>query len=362
MCGKDEDADDEAAEAGYGTTIVPLKLTEGRPAVCVDNPLIHTLAKFASLANQHQAGKTGENLPDIVLGLCCNNWGMYSGRNALIEALLEIMGPCFSHKLSIHSALYALEFNTRAVEKTVPLAATVEEERATRKFHAEGFQESARKYSIGLDLIEENHNRFDALSKEEFVDLLSSITVETVERALSSDLRRRVLDLVGEILVERRRIQENLSNKRFRRARSLNGINDLEKELQRLLEEHFSDAEELLDCQLCQLLLIPGWEKFTESAGGAASAVLALFCHSVDVLAGCIAKSNAKVTPRLAERLVLTILQKDNQLLEYVFNQVYDLMPSASGEPTRMYIYRSIEDIRLFSAISCGVADMGGKL
>jgi hypothetical protein len=69
--------------------LIPLKTLYCKSGLYFDNPMIATLAEYAS----YLPGLDNKPLPEIILGLCVNNWGMYNGRNALIEAILGILGP-----------------------------------------------------------------------------------------------------------------------------------------------------------------------------------------------------------------------------------------------------------------------------
>lgn len=361
VCGE---ASASAEETGFGVNIIPLLVRGAGPGVFYEtNSLILVLGKYASENDPSQGPVKDEELPELILGLCCNNWGMFNGRNALIEALLEILGPEHRSKLMIHSAIYALEFNTAALRQIIDPseqeAVMGDNEHGTRTLHANAFAASAKKYGLAFDSLEDR--QIDGVSKEAFVEELSQATISAVERTLSSTTGRRAIGMVLEILELRRLIQDNLTNKRFRRARSQNGIEDASCKLRKVMEAHFQSPT------LDTAERLAGWDAYTKAQGGAASAVLGLVCHSIDVLAGCVARSPAKITPDLAERLVLTVLAQENRLMEYTFNQVYELMPSQPQDQEQstgssMYIYRRPGDLLLFSNMPCGVVEMGGKL
>lgn len=353
QCGNEEDDHED----GFGTSILPLKVASGK-RLYVDNPLVLVLGMYAD-KDEHA---DQDALPELILGLCCNNWGMYHGRNALIEAFLAVMGPNHQSKLSIHAAIYALELNTDALSEIIGKqdSEALQDEASIRKLHADGFRSSAAKYGIELDLIEQNTSRrfgdhcvTRTVSKEAFVEELSLLTVQAVERALASD--KACLDLVVEILKHRRHLQDNLSTKRFRRAPVQNLIQEAIEGLTKILARHVREEDLVVAPQ------IPGWRSYIESVGGADKAVLGLLCHSIDVMAGCVARSKEDIAPDVAERLVLTVLEKESRVLEYSFNQVYEMMPAAT-ECQKMYIYRRLGDLRLFSTMACGVVEMGGKL
>ena len=360
VCGE---ASASAEATGFGVNILPLMVRGAGPRVFYEaNILILVLGKYASAKDHSRCPITDEKLPELILGLCCNNWGMFHGRNALIEALLEILGPERQSNLTIHSAIYALEFNTAALRQIIAPseqeAVTVDKEHVTRTLHANAFAASAKHYGLAFDNLEDR--QIDGVSKEAFVEELSQAAISAVERTLSSTTTGRcAIDLVLEILKLRRLIQDNLTNKRFRRARSQNGIEDASCKLCKLFEAYFQSPKLETAEQL------QGWDAYTTAQGGAASTVLGLVCHSIDVLAGCVARSAAKITPDLAERLVLTVLTKENRLMEYTFNQVYELMPSQQDQEhqfsSSLYIYRRPGDLLLFSNMPCGVVEMGGK-
>lgn len=118
--------DSNMTRDGHGPTLVPLKAPQGT-GLFVDNPLIAVLAKYARLQTERsvessEGTEPQEQLPELILGLCVNNWGMYGGRHALIEALLEVIGPLQGHKLSIHTAAYAKYFNTDVLRYLLPSA------------------------------------------------------------------------------------------------------------------------------------------------------------------------------------------------------------------------------------------------
>ncbi|CAB9507388.1 expressed unknown protein [Seminavis robusta] len=356
-------SDPDSKEAGMGVSLLPLKTMSAQPGVLfTDNPLISVLGSYASNQmddsdDEDDASEPSDDelLPQLVVGLCCNNWGMYYGRNALIEAILEVMGSDHACKLSIHSAIYALDFNTQALSKILLTPQNDHDaEKADRALHAVGFEATAAKYNVGFDAIEKDQDLFAGVSKTDFVEELSNAVSQAVERTMAND-GKTVTSLVMEVLRHRKLIQKNLSNKRFRRAPSQNGIATACKKLGELVALNFGSP----DLSLAQK--IPGWKDYTESHEDAAHALIGLFCHSVDVLAGCVARApNSEVTPDLAERLIFTILEEDNRLMEYCFNQVYELMPSET-EP-KMYVYRRLGDLGLFSTMDCGALDMGGKL
>ena len=353
-----------AEEKGFGLSILPLKARSGGPGFYVDNSLIVTLGKYARQQDREEEPVVDDDLPELILGLCCNNWGMCNGRNALIEAMLEILGSEHRSKLSIHSAIYALEFNTRALRDIIlpseQEAATVEEEHSTRIMHANAFAASAETYGLDFDSLLEGR-QIDGVSKKAFAEELSQATIEAVERTLSSATGRHAIDLVLQMMKHRRLIQDNMTNKRFRRQRSQNDIEAVSRRLKELFSVNFQARELELAEQL------PGWQAYVKTNGGTASAVLGLMCHSLDVLAGCVARSKAEITPDVAERLVLTVLTKENRLMEYTANQVYELMSppeqqQQQQQPPRMYIYRRPGDLLMFSTMPCGVVEMGGKL
>lgn len=362
VCGSN---DDDAKEAGFGASFVPLKTSDPHEVrFYTDNPLIPALALYARLQvasaddDDDKDKDKALQVPEVVLGLCCNNWGMYYGRNALIEAILEVMGPDHAAKLSIHTAVYSLDFNTRALSKILLDSPhghqDADSEKADRQFHAAAFQASAAKYHIGFDVIEKDTERFAGVSKSDFAQELSSAVAQAVERTMAND-GKSVTGLMMDMMRHRCMIQNNLSNKRFRRAPSQNGIAAARRELATLLVENFGGAEMPLAEST------PGWKTYTSSMGGAAPALLGLFCHALDVMAGCVARSSkAQVCPDMAERLILTVLDREHRLMEYCFNQVYELMPC----PTRpqMYLYRRLGDLSLFATMPCGAVDMGGKL
>jgi hypothetical protein len=81
VCGSN---DDEAKEAGFGSCFLPLKTSDPvEVRFYTDNPLIQALAQYARLqlgSSNYDDDKDKENaltVPELVLGLCCNNWGMY---------------------------------------------------------------------------------------------------------------------------------------------------------------------------------------------------------------------------------------------------------------------------------------------
>jgi hypothetical protein len=301
-------------------------------------------------------------LPQLIIGLCVNNWAMFHGRNALIEAILELLSPIHHSKLSIHSAVYACEFNTSVLSTIIPASSSPEEakaledEKAVRVLHAEGFEEAATKYKIGFDTIQDDIERFEGVGKEAFTAELSGVTIRVVENCLSSPFGKQFLEHVLDVCLVRRLINKNLINRRFRRAPSQKKIRQSLEAIMAILT-----APEILGTlELPCASMLPGWDAYVKSHGGAAETIFGLFCHSIDVLGGCVGRSKSEVSPDLAEKLVLAILKKENRILEYSFNQVYELMPVPGEE--RLYVYRGLEDLHLFSLMKCGVTDMGGKL
>jgi hypothetical protein len=362
VCGSNNE---EAREAGFGASFVPLMTSDPHDVRSyTGNPLIPALAQYARFQLQplddddEEEEDTAIQLPDLVLGLCCNNWGMYYGRNALIEAILEVMGPDHFANLSIHTAVYALDFNTRALSKILldspQRHQDADSEKAARELHAAAFQASAVKYNLGFDVIEKDTERFVGVSKSAFVQELSSAVAQAVERTMASD-GKSVTRLMMDVMRHRCTIQNNLSSKRFRRAPSQNGISTACRELTALFAANFGSAEMSLAEST------PGWKAYTTSMGGAAPALLGLFCHALDVMAGCVARSSkAQVSPDMAERLILTVLDREQRLMEYCFNQVYELMPS-STKP-QMYLYRRLGDVSQFATMPCGAVEIGGNL
>jgi len=351
VCGEDTPS---AQEEGLGISILPLKIRNGPPGTFEDNSLIQALGHYAQRNSSYR--------PELVLGLCCNNWSMYYGRNALIEAILEVLGPENKSKLSIHSAIDALDLNPKALGCIIcpseqEEATAIDEEQATRMLHANAFAESAKTYEVGFDTIQDRC-MIAGVSKKAFVEDLSKSSIQAVERTLSSRTTgQRAIDLVLEILKHRRLIQTNMNNKRFRRARSQNSISDISRHLREIFAAHLDVDDLPLAHQL------PGWDDFTKANGGVASAILGLVCHSIDVLAGCVGRSSAEITPAIAERLVLTAMARENRLMEYAFGQVFELMPSdvLDDKEECVYIYRRPGDLQMFSTMTCGVVEMGGK-
>jgi hypothetical protein len=183
---------------------------------------------------------------------------------------------------------------------------------------------------------------------------LSKATVQAVERTLSCSRGMVVIDLVVDILSCRRQIRVNLNNKKFRRNPIQRQIKNAAAKVLDLIVVDFDTSE--MSCAAS----IRGWDAFSSTHGGTAQAVLAMFCHSVDALAGGIARSDIEITHDLAEKLVLSILNLEFGMTEYTFNQVYELMPSPNSP--RMYLYRSLEEVSLFSTMNCGFVEFGGKL
>jgi len=339
----------ETTKDGYGLTLIPLKVVDGE-GIFVDNPIIAILANYARFQKVSTTDIVEPELPELILGLCVNNWGMYSGRHALLEALLEVLGPTQRHKLSIHTAAYAKYFNTDVLRHLLPSADFDAEERV-RLFHADAFEETAMQHNIGFDTVQEDHGRFgDGTSKAAVVAELTNATMTAVAKASQEQICKVVL----EILTLRRLLQDNIGTKGFRRRPIQNKIKDAIASLLELLVANFGNPT--LKCTT----KLPGWGDFVDSQGGVAIAVMALYCHSIDVLAGSVGRSDADVSETLAAGIVEAIVTPSNRMMEYCFNQIYELTPVP--EKPRMYIYRGLEDLKLFSNMPCGVIEMGGKL
>ena len=346
--------DSNMTEDGYGPTLLPLKAPQGT-GLLVDNPLIAVLAKYARLHQESsfessECPKPQEQLPELILGLCVNNWGMYGGRHALIEALLELMGPLQGHKLSIHTAAYAKYFNTDVLRDLLP-SADFDVEESIRLFHADAFEDTALAHKIGFDTVQIDHCLFgDDVTKAAVVEELSNATMEAVKRTPHTQLCKLVL----EVLENRRLLQENIKTKGFRRRPIQNKIKESSTKMLDILVANFGSPS------IVHAIKIPGWDNYVESQGGVAIAVMAFFCHSLDVLAGSVGRSDAQISMELASNLVEATATPSNRMMEYCFNQLYELTPVP--EKPRIYIYRGLEDLRLFSTMTCGVVDMGGKV
>lgn len=218
-------------------------------------------------------------------------------------------------------------------------------------FHADAFEDTALAHKIGFDTVQIDHGMFgDDVTKVAVVEELSNATMEAVKRTDHTQLSKLVL----EVLVNRRLLQENIKTKGFRRRPIQNKISTKITQMLDILVANFGSPN------IVNASKIPGWDTYVDSQGGVAIAVMAFFCHSLDVLAGSVGRSEAEISPTLASDLVEAIATPSNRMMEYCFNQLYELTPVP--EKPRIYIYRGLEDLRLFSTMTCGVVDMGGKV